>query len=1212
LVVIISGCSPSGKSREPTGRTSAQLATKNGLTENGLTENGLTENGLTENGLTENGLTENGLTENGLTENGLTENGLTALDLMKADPNVIAFVQYLYSCAMPKGAHMELTFEHTGEDGGLTNDPVSFDGAIGLAPEWGLRNDSKCDDNCQKWVSACILARVNAYGQHVDISLRAPRGIFAGAADGGVGADSDALGRTDGLKLSSLDGGVDTVDGGVDEADVYPLREGAYYGNIFATVPSGTLNIKRPKFYACSGPASSMPQLTNRFCSSTGDDCIIYAGGKTSPTVNPQPPPFPFTWETCAEPETDTACALDLDPVSGAIHDCKGVDGNIYTQVLTIYLKQPIIKCGNGRCEAADPAKVYPPGTVFEDSTNCPDDCHPGTWAKGIDLKRQRCPDPSDATLRQDACYATDDLGQLQDLGRRQTVDSDGNVIRILDRAQSSGNVDFGGVGGDAATSHLGLFDPTIAKYSKDGDPIWSTPIGRAMSVTGPMRAMSVTTDLDKNVIIAGTGATTANPVLVTKHSDAGAYLWTSFALAQFPSTLVGPVATDSGRNIVVVFSPDPPFTVISKLEPTAGSLVWQLPGIARADGTNIDITRGAMAIDGSDNVYLTDQSNIYRFSSAGVQDTAYTVGAAGIVPGTSFMSIAVEPDGSAYIAGTFQGMAPTFPDIGGGPEGPGMFVVKRAPTGTFLWAKYVLGTVVPIDLRVDPFGVVMVAGGFQGDGTGPNFGAPLKPFDTEGSPDTFIEGLSTTDGSFVWAKQLKLWENGGLDSFSLGNQERVFASGGFSSSMLLDDFQLLNANPGKPDNQELFVGSFTAPCGQPDCDKQPPDFDFTTVPGAPGSQVSHPIIVYAVDQAGATVNYTKPAARNHVDADPSLSDKHFDGISVVCLPRSGTHFPIGVTPVNCTASDPHGNFSSVTFPITVLGTAGPVWQNVPADITVDAASAAGTIVNYQTPTAIDLIDGQRTVTCVPPSGSLFPVGSNTVDCSATDAASPPNTTHVKFHVNVVSHTPPVITVPTPGIVVDATSPNGANVTYNASAVDFFGNPVPVTCVPPSGSHFPLGITTVICTATDSAGNTGTASFTVQVRFGGFRLLPPVRPDGSSVFRLGQTVPVKFKINPNVANIQANLTLAKITNGVAGPEQDAVSSGFSNIGNLFRYDPFCKLYIFNLSTRNLSPGTWRLTINLHDGTTHQVNITLKTWLSLAEWFAANAECGCDD
>jgi hypothetical protein len=65
-------------------------------------------------------------------------------------------------------------------------------------------------------------------------------------------------------------------------------------------------------------------------------------------------------------------------------------------------------------------------------------------------------------------------------------------------------------------------------------------------------------------------------------------------------------------------------------------------------------------------------------------------------------------------------------------------------------------------------------------------------------------------------------------------------------------------------------------------------------------------------------------------------------------------------------------------------------------------------------------------------------------------------------------------------IVVPAQGASGAVVTYTTSATDDSGG-VTVTCVPPSGSTFPIGTTTVTCTATDAANNTTSGSFTVTV-----------------------------------------------------------------------------------------------------------------------------------
>ncbi len=75
---------------------------------------------------------------------------------------------------------------------------------------------------------------------------------------------------------------------------------------------------------------------------------------------------------------------------------------------------------------------------------------------------------------------------------------------------------------------------------------------------------------------------------------------------------------------------------------------------------------------------------------------------------------------------------------------------------------------------------------------------------------------------------------------------------------------------------------------------------------------------------------------------------------------------------------------------------------------------------------------------------------------------------------------PPVLTVPSQ-VQVPATSAAGEPVSWEASAEDALDGPVPVTCEPPSGSLFAPGVSTVTCSAMDSAGNVATASFEVLV-----------------------------------------------------------------------------------------------------------------------------------
>lgn len=80
-----------------------------------------------------------------------------------------------------------------------------------------------------------------------------------------------------------------------------------------------------------------------------------------------------------------------------------------------------------------------------------------------------------------------------------------------------------------------------------------------------------------------------------------------------------------------------------------------------------------------------------------------------------------------------------------------------------------------------------------------------------------------------------------------------------------------------------------------------------------------------------------------------------------------------------------------------------------------------------------------------------------------------------------VDNTPPIIIVPS-SISVEATSAAGAAAIYSVLATDDIDGTLAPACSPSSGSTFPLGITTVTCTATDLAGNTGAATFTIAVR----------------------------------------------------------------------------------------------------------------------------------
>ncbi|MDX6765214.1 MAG: discoidin domain-containing protein [Candidatus Methylacidiphilales bacterium] len=85
--------------------------------------------------------------------------------------------------------------------------------------------------------------------------------------------------------------------------------------------------------------------------------------------------------------------------------------------------------------------------------------------------------------------------------------------------------------------------------------------------------------------------------------------------------------------------------------------------------------------------------------------------------------------------------------------------------------------------------------------------------------------------------------------------------------------------------------------------------------------------------------------------------------------------------------------------PIVSPDTTGPV-ITTPGNITVAAGSSSGAVVDFEV-TAVDAVTGIATPTVTPPSGSLFAIGTTTVNITATDAVG--NTSLANFTVTVTA-----------------------------------------------------------------------------------------------------------------------------------------------------------------------------------------------------------------
>ena len=109
-------------------------------------------------------------------------------------------------------------------------------------------------------------------------------------------------------------------------------------------------------------------------------------------------------------------------------------------------------------------------------------------------------------------------------------------------------------------------------------------------------------------------------------------------------------------------------------------------------------------------------------------------------------------------------------------------------------------------------------------------------------------------------------------------------------------------------------------------------------------------------------------------------------------------------------------------------------------------------------------------------------------------------------------------------------------------------------------------------------------------------LQQPINADGSSIFKLNRTIPVKFHLDDAagspVDDAVAKLSLAKVSGSVEGTEVEPTSSGVGDEGGTFRSVGNGD-YHYNLSTKSLSAGTWSLRVTFKDGTIHRTHISLR-------------------
>ncbi|MEI6714933.1 MAG: HYR domain-containing protein [Verrucomicrobiota bacterium] len=307
-------------------------------------------------------------------------------------------------------------------------------------------------------------------------------------------------------------------------------------------------------------------------------------------------------------------------------------------------------------------------------------------------------------------------------------------------------------------------------------------------------------------------------------------------------------------------------------------------------------------------------------------------------------------------------------------------------------------------------------------------------------------------------------------------------------------------------------------------------------------------VSVEATGPSGALVSYDNATATDNISLNPTITYSK----------ASDTIFPLGVNIVTVTARDDFNNVSSGTFTVTVRDTTSPV-LSVPANITTEATSAAGALVNYPAASATDGVSSTSSILYNKSSGSVFPLGTNIVVVAARDGSQ--NITSGTFTVTVRDTTPPVLNIPA-NLIVEASSANGAIVTYpSATATDNVTAKPTITYSPANGSLLPIGTNPISLTATDAAGNSSTGTFAVTV-------LAPVAP----VLNLPPNVTIEATnpggtlVNYNVATATDNLT--------ANP---TISYSKAS-GSAFLLGQTAVLVSAKDEANNLSSGTFTVTV----------------------------------
>jgi len=181
--------------------------------------------------------------------------------------------------------------------------------------------------------------------------------------------------------------------------------------------------------------------------------------------------------------------------------------------------------------------------------------------------------------------------------------------------------------------------------------------------------------------------------------------------------------------------------------------------------------------------------------------------------------------------------------------------------------------------------------------------------------------------------------------------------------------------------------------------------------------------------------------------------------------------FPVGETIVTWTATDVGGNTANIEQKITVVDTIFPTLQ-VPADVVIEATSLDQNEVNLGEATSTD---NGEIVSITNDAPEFFPIGETVVTWTTVDSSN--NFSSLTQLVSVIDTNAPEIS-PLEDITLEATSVDANIVNLDNPTVSDIQDATIYIIAP---DVFPVGETTVTWTATDTSGNSASATQTVTI-----------------------------------------------------------------------------------------------------------------------------------